>query len=135
MPTKHTPKSENEIEVNGRLFVLKSSIPAASKMAQPKNKMPFVMIRSYGSGVHFGYLKSKKAIGDMYAVELIDSRRVYKWSGACSLSQLAAEGTKDAGNCQIAMTLPLIEVTSVIEIIPITEEAKINLEGVVVWKK
>jgi hypothetical protein len=121
--------------VNGIEYVRKDSIPKSTNLAKPKNKMPFVMIRAYGSGVHFGYLKSKKPVGDMYAVELVDSRRVYKWAGACSLSQLALEGTKDSGNCQIAVIIPEIEISGVIEIIPITTEAKENLEKIAVWKK
>lgn len=132
---KVAPKNENEINFNGELYVKKSSLPKNSILAKSHNKMPFVLIRAYGSGVHFGYLKSKKAVGDMYAVELVDSRRIYKWTGACSLSQLALEGSKDTVNCQIAVALPSIEISGVIEIISITSEAKLNLEGVAVWKK
>jgi hypothetical protein len=127
-------KPETEINFNGNEYVLKSSIQKVPKFATAKNKKPLVMIRSYASGVHFGYLKSKKIVGDRYAVELENARRVYKWAGACSLSQLATEGTKDAENCKITIQIPLIEITEIIEIIPLTSEAELNLKGVKEWK-
>jgi hypothetical protein len=130
-----TTKSENEITVNGIVYVKKSSIPKQSAGAKLKGKMPYVLIRSYASGVHFGYLKSKKPLGDRFVVELEDSRRVHYWDGACSLSQLALEGTKAPANCRISVEVQLIEIAEVIEIIPLSKKAAENLKGVPVWKK
>lgn len=128
-------KNENEIEFNKEIYVKKSSLPKQTTLAKTKNKMPFVLIRSYSSGVHFGYLKSKKIANENYIVELENSRRIWKWDGACSLSQLALEGSKAPNNCNIAVELPIIEITGVIEIIPLSLDAEINLKGVVIWKK
>jgi len=128
-------KTENEITINGVDYVKKSSIPKQHSTAKSKGRMPFVLIRSYASGVHFGYLKSKKPLGERFVIELVDSRRVHYWDGACSLSQLALEGTKAPANCRISVELPLIEIAEVIEIIPLSKEASENLKGVPVWKK
>jgi hypothetical protein len=125
----------NEIEINKEIYILKSSLPKVSKLAATnKKKMPLVMIRSYASGVHFGYLKSKKLAGERYIVTLEESRRVYSWAGACSLSQLATEGTKQPDSCKIAVPVPTMEIMEVIEIIPLTTEAEANLKGVTAWK-
>lgn len=121
----------NEIKVNGVDYIRKDS---AVSQSQSVNGMPFVMIRSDRSGVHFGYLKSKVVSTDKWNVELVNSRRVYYWSGAATLSQLANDGTKKPNDCKITMELPFIEVAGVIEIIPISQVAEKNLKGVAVWK-
>jgi len=116
----------NEIEVNGKTYVLKGT---ENKLAEDLNGMPFVLIRTYSAGVHFGYLKKREG----KEVELINAQRIWSWSGACSLSQIALEGVK--GESKISVAVPSIILTEAIEIIPITEVAKKNLRGVTIWKK
>jgi hypothetical protein len=122
-----------EIELNGMKYVRKDSV-SINVFAPSVDEMDFVMIRSYASGVHFGYLKNEIDLLSGKEVELINSRRVHSWQGAASLSQLSVEGTKLPANCKIAMIVPSIRITQVIEIIKITETAKQNLEGVAIWK-
>jgi len=118
----------NELEVNGNTYVLKS-LAGNNKLVEV-NGLKFVMVRTYSAGVHFGYLKSQNG----KEVELLNSRRVFYWSGACSLSQLALEGTKKPNDCKISVIVPSIFLTEAIEIISMTETAKTNLEGVKIWK-
>ena len=97
--------------------------------AQPNNKQvkksphinKIVMIRAYGSGVHFGTLIDKTDTEAGIEVELHGSRRVHYWAGAASLSQLAMQGTKSPDNCRIACVVDEITITGVMEIIPLTE--------------
>lgn len=89
-----------------------------------------VMVRTYSAGVHFGVLVEKAG----QQVILNDSRRVYYWTKACSLSQLAIEGSGDIKSCKIAMTVPEILLDRVIEVIPMSVEAIRNLQGSEVWK-
>jgi hypothetical protein len=96
--------------------------------------MRYCIVRSYGAGVFCGYVKEKKECLNGVNVTLINSRRIFYWSGACSLSQLAIEGTKDIENCKIAMIVPEHFVADVIEIIPMTDEAAKMLQGSKVWK-
>lgn len=93
-----------------------------------------VLIRSYASGVHFGFLKEEKDLLSGKQVTLINSRRVHYWEGACSLSQLALEGTKKPDDCRISVTLPEITITQVIEIIPLNESSYNNLKSIEEWK-
>ena len=122
----------NEVELNGVIYIRKDAV---TEQAKELNGMPFVLIRSYASGVHFGYLKSETETLSGKEVELVNSRRVFYWSGAASLSQIAIDGVKNSENCKIAMVLPNIRIMNIIEIIPVSEKAKLNLEGVKIWKQ
>lgn len=90
-----------------------------------------VLVRTYSAGVHFGTLKEK--VGQ--EAILTDSRRVYSWVEACSLSQLAMEGSKKISSCKIAMSVKEILLNRVIEVIPLTDEANNQLSGAEEWKK
>ena len=118
----------NEIEVNGVVYVPKVE---KLKMNHNTDGLPFVCIRTYSAGVHCGYLKSKEG----REVVLLDSIRIYYWSGAASLSQLATEGVKNPSSCKFAVPVPEITLTEVIEVIPMTEEAVANIRAVPTWKK
>lgn len=98
------------------------------------NGLKAVLIRSYASGVHFGYLKEYKDTISGRVVTLLNSRRVWSWVGACSLSQMALEGVKNPDGCKFSVVIPEIEIVNVIEIIPLTREAFENLYSVWEWK-
>lgn len=89
-----------------------------------------VIIRGDRSGVFYGTLTSK----DGREVELHDCRRLWFWSGAASLHQLANEGVKKPLECKFTITIPSIVIVDVIEIIPCSEEAIKIIEGVPVWR-
>ena len=96
--------------------------------AHNEQNHPLVVIRSRDSGCHVGYLKSRKGS----EVELTESRRLWYWSGAATLSQLAVQGVKNAGECKF--TIPIsITVLDVCEIIPTTEKAKSSIDEVPEW--
>jgi hypothetical protein len=90
-----------------------------------------VMIRTYSAGVHFGTLASKNG----KEVVLKDAHRVYSWVNACSLSQLAAQGSKNKNaDNKISMAVPEIILTEAIEIIFMTDGTFSNLTEVL-WVK
>ncbi len=60
------------------------------KLMVPEN-MKYVIVRTYSAGVFAGYLES---YGKDREVNLVNARRLWYWSGAASLSQLAIEGVK-----------------------------------------
>ena len=95
--------------------------------------LPLVMIRTYSAGVHFGYLSKRESTLAGIEVTLINARRVYQWSGAMTLSQLAMEGSKNPESCKFTMEVSSIELIA-IEIIPITEMASENFKTIKVWK-
>jgi len=93
--------------------------------------LPYVMVRTFSAGVHCGYLKAHRG----KQVILLESIRIWSWSGAASLSQLAMEGTKNPNSCQFAMPINTkIILTEAIEIILMTEAAMVNIQNVKSWK-
>lgn len=90
-----------------------------------------VMIRTYSAGVHFGELVSREG----KEVVLKNAHRVFYWTNACSLSQLAIQGSQNKNTeNKISVAVPEITLTEAIEIIPMTEESFKNLTAVI-WKK
>lgn len=76
-----------------------------------------VIVRTYSAGVHFGYLKSRNG----KEVELERSRRIWRWFGAWTLSEIATSGL-DIEKSKIAAPVN-IALTEAIEIIECTPEA------------
>lgn len=94
-----------------------------------KNKV--VMVRTYSAGVFMGELVSRKG----QEVVLANARRIWYWSGAASLSQLAMEGTVDPSNCKFPCPVDRVELLQAVEILDVTPKAKASIDGVPVWKK
>jgi len=95
----------------------------------------YVVVRGDRSGIFAGTLKEKEQKQNGYAsVILTDCRRLWQWSGACSISQIAIDGTKEPNNCKFTVTVDSIELSDAIEIIPCTERATEIIKGVAVWK-
>ena len=90
-----------------------------------------VMIRTYSAGVHFGDIVSRVD----KEVKLENAHRVFYWKGACSLSQLAMEGSNERSDCKISVKVDSITLTEAIEIIDMTDFAYDNLAGGDLWKK
>jgi len=102
-------------------------------MKTKTKKKKYAIVRCQGAGVFMAEVVSRSKDG--LQAKLRDSRRLWYWSGAASLSQLAVEGTKNPGACKFPIAMPEQEVTGVIEIIPVTEAAKKSIDGVPVWKQ
>ena len=94
-----------------------------------------VIVRSYGAGVFFGILNEVERSEDKYTVELLNCRRLWSWSGACSITQIAVDGTKEPESCRFTITEKSIVIASVIEIHECTEKATKSIDGVKEWKK
>ena len=115
-------------------YVRKDSIKSFTGV-QNTAGLPYVCIRTYSAGVHFGYLKSTEDTPAGRVVVLLESKRIWRWSGAATLSQLAMEGTKKPNECKIPMAVDSIELINVIECTPVTEEAKKSIDAVKVWSE
>ena len=73
----------------------------------------FVIVRARDAGVHAGYLVSHTDT----IVVLRDSRRIWYWDGAASLSELAVYGASRPEGCKFAVKVPLITIVNWCEII------------------
>lgn len=87
-----------------------------------KKSSPYVLVRTYSAGVHFGKLKKR----DGQEVTLEDSRRIWRWKGANTLSELSLRGA-DQDWTRISEPVPSILLLQSIEVIPVSPEAKKNL--------
>lgn len=90
----------------------------------------YCVIRGDKSGVFAGIVV--KVEGQQ--VELKNVRRIWRWDGACSISELAVNGTKRPDNCKFTVVVKKLILTDVIEIIPTTKEAEKSIKGVEEWK-
>ena len=90
----------------------------------------YVIVRTYSAGVFAGELVSRNG----KEVELKNARRIWYWSGAASLSQLAIEGTSDPQNCKFPCSVDSVVLTEAIEIISTTEKAENSIKGVKIWE-
>ena len=92
------------------------------------------IIRTDRAGVFYGTVTSKTATPAGVIVTIKDCIRLWRWDGACSLSQLAVDGPQKPDGCKFAVPIESIEVVGVIEIIPCTEKACKSIESVESWK-
>lgn len=120
----------NEIEINGKTYVAKDSIQS-NCMAEKFDNMEYCVVRTFSAGVFAGYVESRNG----KEVVLRNARRIWKWAGAASLSQLAVDGTNAPEECKFPTPVYKIVLTEAIEIIPATQKAKESIEAVPVWKK
>lgn len=89
-----------------------------------------VLVRTYSAGVFVGEIESREGS----EIVLKNARRIWYWSGAASLSQLAMEGTSDPANCKFPCTVDRITLLNVIEIIEMNDKSYNSIMNVPVWK-
>ena len=87
-------------------------------------KGSYVIVRTYSAGVFAGILVSQKG----QEVVLKDARRIWRWAGAASLSQLAMEGTKNPSECKFPCYVSEVKLFETIEILAVTESAKKSIQ-------
>lgn len=115
-------KKMDQLTINGVEYVKKTEV---------KDGLSYVLVRTYSAGVHVGYLKSHKG----KEVVLLNSRRIWKWSGAASLSQISVDGVENKdGECKISVVVKKITLTEAIEIIPCEQNAIDSINEVKEWK-
>ena len=127
---KGNERNMETMTINGEEWVKKSSIPAnEGAMAAKVDGLPYKMVRTYSAGVFAGYVES---LDGQHAV-LRNARRIWYWDGAASLSELATRGTSKPDNCKFPCAVNRVELTNVIELIDITDEAAKSIAEVAEW--
>jgi hypothetical protein len=91
------------------------------------------IIRTNRAGVFFGTPTDFDS--STREMTITNCRRLWYWSGAASLSQLATEGVKCPNDCKFTVVVPEMIVMEVIEVIPCTHEAIKNIEEVAIWRR
>lgn len=94
-----------------------------------KKKLSYKIVRTYSAGVFAGYLESRKG----REVVLRQARRLWKWAGAATLSQLAVDGPQLPDDCKFPCEVDRVELLEVIEILDVTENARLKIAEVKAW--
>ena len=95
-----------------------------------KSARPYVIVRTYSAGCFAGRLV--KRVGKEAVIQ--QARRLWYWTGAATLSQLAQEGTSKPAQCKFPAAVDEITVTEAIEVLRVTPLAQASIEGVPVWR-
>jgi hypothetical protein len=120
--------NDNTVTINGVEYVEKSSM---KDLAPQVNGMKYVIVRTYSAGVFAGYLESRTG----QEVVLRNARRIWYWSGAASLSQLAVDGTSNPKDCKFPCEVSRVELLNAIEILDVTSKAEKSIKSVKVWEQ
>lgn len=121
--------TNNTVEVNGVEYVRADSV---SKQKAPNlDKMEYKIVRTYSAWVFAWYLESEEG----KEVVLRNARRLWKWQGAASLSQLCMEGVKSPDECKFPCEVDKVKLKEAIEILDVTEEAFNSIKSVSVWEE
>jgi len=98
--------------------------PVKNPKKEPMKKKPkIVLVRTYSAGVHVGEIQKPLKGRE---ITLVNARRVWRWRGANTLSELSQQGAAEDWT-RISEPVPSIVLTEVIEIIQCSEKAAENL--------
>ena len=89
-----------------------------------------VIVRAEKAGVFYGTLINKNNL----EVQLKNTRKLFYWSGAAAIEQIALEGVKNPSKCKFTVVNKEQTISNYIQIIKCTIKASKNIENVPVWK-
>ena len=89
-----------------------------------------VIVRADKAGVFFGTLANKE--GD--EVTLTNARKLYYWSGAKTVEDIADKGVTNPDNCKFTATVNEITIIGVCQILPCTKDSIKCINAVPIWK-
>lgn len=101
-------------------------------MKNLKNKYEgkYYIVRGDKSGVFFGNIEEQNG----QEIKMRNVRRLWYWDGACSISELAVNGTAKPNECKFTIAVDELTLIDGIEIIPCTEKSIESIKGVKEWK-
>ena len=114
-----------KMTINGRVYIPEDEAKEMT-MATNTDGLEYCIIRTYSAGVHVGYVAERNG----KEVKLLNARRLWKWAGAFTLSEIAVKGVSKPNECKFSCHVPEIWLTEAIEVIPCTDSARINIEAV-----
>ena len=90
-----------------------------------------VIVRADKAGVFYGTLSQKNGL----EVQLTNARKLYYWSGANTVEQLAKDGVKKPEECKFTDYNEESTISNYVQIITCTEKSIQSIEGVQLWKQ
>jgi hypothetical protein len=115
-------------EIEKKISELQQELANAEFKDDPERK--YAIVRCRDAGVHAGTVLSVEG----RTVHLRDSRRLWYWKGAKTLSEIAVHGVALPKECKFAVTLEDITLLDACEVIKCTAIARDSIRGVPEWK-
>jgi len=118
-----------EIELNGKKYVLKSSIKTKQQKPKSKNGLEYCIVRTYSAGVFAGWVDRKINKKER---TIFDARRLWKWKAKKGIdcASIAEHGVDESG-CKFSEIRPEVDLTEVIEVQPCT---KVSMDSILAIK-
>ena len=89
------------------------------------------IVRCKRAGVFFGEIE--KIEGNQVLMKNV--RKLWYWSGACAVEQLAMDGVARPKYCKFTVVVPSMTVLDPVQILPCTEKATASIEAVGEWRR
>ena len=122
-------RMENQVMVSNAVKEEKLPFVMVSN-AVKEEKLPFVIVRAYRAGVHAGELVSRNGTEAV----LLNSIRIWWWSGAASLSELAVYGAKIRKDCKFGVPVAKTEILDACEILYTQPEGEKMIRETATWR-
>jgi hypothetical protein len=90
----------------------------------------YCIVRTESAGVFAGVILATEISQGVVSCKIAESRRMWSWQGAFTLSELATTGTKQPDKCKFPAPVPEEIVFDVIEVLPCTDIARQIIESV-----
>ncbi len=88
----------------------------------------YKLVRTSEAGVFAGRVIERRGS----EIDMVEARRIWYWSGAASLSELAMRGPANLDDCKFAMPVT-VTLLGVIEILDVTPKAQMAIDAVQEW--
>lgn len=89
----------------------------------------YVIVRDDKAGVFFGILSKKENT----ELTLTKARKLYYWSGANTIEQIAIDGVKNPDACKFTQTVDIIVLSNYNQLIPCSKNAIYNIKSIKSW--
>ena len=86
-----------KVEINGVSYIREDQANMNEKVTDLEGK-EYCIVRTYSAGVFAGFIDRNSVVNRCGTV--FDARRLWRWSGAASLSQLSVDGTSNPSDCK-----------------------------------
>ena len=115
----------------GQIKEIASLIGGATQLSTSNDKHPMIgkycVVRTFSAGVHIGVVKEVYPALQGSDVLFESARRLWKWEGAFTLSEVANNGVKSTS--RIAEEVVGYMVTGANEFLPVSAKAKKTIEA------
>ena len=124
LPTPNTGESSSEFMSR----CMDSETIVVDLEVESMTTSSYKLVRTSEAGVFAGRVIERRGS----EIDMVEARRIWYWSGAASLSELAMRGPANPDICKFAMPVT-VTLLGVIEILDVTPKAQMAIDAVQEW--